>query len=757
MQDKRITLQDVLAAIEQLPDNMTPHSDYWKDAVGVLLDLQGAEREEAAERVAEKFGVTVEEVLAAAEQMAVPPEERLAQDISQVTPDTSDDAIRELCRRIAEIPDELTQSRLIAEMAKRAGKGRGVRELRKIVRQFREQLAQEIQAGASRPALRSIKSYIPDAPVPDQAVMPPRYYISERGEIYWEGKYTELVSPVPVVITRRLHDLDEKVSRVELAYKLNGKWKTTTVSKAVIADNRRIIQLADHDVPVSSANARFLVQYLQALEMENIGHLPEVESVRSMGWRTWNGKLVFVWGRRVIFPGSKQYSAALEVEVDSPGEEQFLSALDIGGTWQGWLEHVFDPAFQYPGLRLGIYAALAAPMLAHCAAQNFAFHYARRTSRGKTTAAQVAMSVAGFPGGPGMPDKPGLYRPWNTTDVGPERIFALFRHLPAYLDDSQEMRRDEQLARILYMFSNGYGRLRGAIRGVQRTAHWRMVLISTGEKTLTEVTKMGGAKVRAIEWTLEPFEGGPIPVHSPELANLADQLKAAAGTHYGHALPRFVLSLMEYGVEKLAQEHLAATQRIREQVRSKLGGTNELIDRLAGSFGAIALAGALFHQLTLPKDHTLAQVSREEVEDFVAEWFARLMDEGQPEHTHVQAYQAVLGWVVSNLESFYNPDKPDREQPHGGWLGQYPYRISGISSELVAIFPNHLQDFLQKYGYPYEAVLREWRDAGWLIPDPDSKHLARQVRFGGRKVRMIVLRLNPDGENTLQETIDTPF
>lgn len=749
------SFEDLKRYIENL-DTSSP--DSYKKALIPLMALEGEQREQLAELVAEMFGVDVNDVLSEVEAKNRPLHEIIEEKINSINETPTPDQIEEICQRIASLHNEIFRQHLIGLLANKAKPLLTKADIKRRVNEIREEFLSLAESSTpttnnapKKPTLIQVKEKVPDAPIPEGLVFPPKYMINEYGEIVFEGdKFIEYVCPVPLFISRRIRDLEEETTRVELLYRIKGEWYRLTVPKSIIADSRKIIQLADCDVPVSSSNSRLIVRYLQEFEVYNLDVLPTAESVRSLGWHEWRGKKVFVWGNQVISADGEEIP--LLVEADGVGEKQFLDAFQQGGTWEGWLDEVMKPAMKYPSLRMGIYAALASPLLAHCAAQGFAFHYTGRSTMGKSTAAQIALSVAGFPGGTGLPERPGVYRPWNMTEVGGERIFAFLKNLPAYLDDSHLVKKDEVVSRMIYSLANGQGRVRGAIRGMQRVASWRLVLISTGETTLSETSKMAGLQVRSVDWSIAPFEGA---ASDEDLDQVARDFKVAISTHYGHALPRMVQVLLQNGVETLAQQHQQVVHRIADKVRGRIG-KNELVDRLAGCFGMIALAGSIFHSQVIPASHELSAVTPDEIEDFVAEYFAQLILKEQPEHTHVSAYRAVMSWAASNKHSFYGFDKErDKIGPPHGWYGVWNVQVTGMSGRFIAITPNVLRDFLTESGYPYESVLRTWRDVGLLIPDPKGK-LQRVVHYGDTKARAVVLRFqdidDPDTEVVSSDT-----
>ncbi|PZN00788.1 MAG: hypothetical protein DIU76_12055, partial [Bacillota bacterium] len=485
------TLDEALSIIDSLSVGPVDGEE-WRTATIILRHFDDPDAQNTiANKIAEKWGVEEEEVWAYVKAVSVHPKDRIAAAIEDLPAQPSEDDVRNICRDIAAyIVDEVTQKILTNALARKTKKlGLSSRDLTKLVRQYQHELnapileaLQQSQAGNDPNDNEQIilqhggliKEALPDAPIPEGLRLPKDYVLRANGKIERvEPRWLVPVSIIPMFIVRRIehHDTEGDQHYRELVYRVNGRWSSVVVPSGMLADGRKILKLADMGVPVADHVGKALARYFYEFEQRNVEHLPTTTRISRMGWREWNGKTVFVWGPYTLGIPKDE---APEVAVDSPGEQQLLDALQPGGTWEGWLDEVMAPAMQYPSFRMGIYAALASPLLAHCAVQGFVFHYARRSTRGKTTAAQVAISTAGYPGGPGVPDKPGLCRPWNATRVGPERVFSFLRHIPAYLDDSQEIRNDDDLAKIIYMLANGSGRLRGSLKGIQNTALWRL-------------------------------------------------------------------------------------------------------------------------------------------------------------------------------------------------------------------------------------------------------------------------------------------
>lgn len=74
----------------------------------------------------------------------------------------------------------------------------------------------------------------------------------------------------PLFITGRAIDVDSGFEDVEVTFKRDHKWKKIWISKLLISDAKKIIELANHGLPVNSRNAGKMIEYLAAFEAFNM-------------------------------------------------------------------------------------------------------------------------------------------------------------------------------------------------------------------------------------------------------------------------------------------------------------------------------------------------------------------------------------------------------------------------------------------------------------------------------------------------------
>jgi hypothetical protein len=118
------------------------------------------------------------------------------------------------------------------------------------------------------------------------------------------------------------------------------------------------------------------------------------------------------------------------------------------------------------------------------------------------------------------------------------------------------------------------------------------------------------------------------------------------------------------------------------------------------------------------------------VPQVVSEVMAELvgMDEGADYAARSRAH--TVSWAISNRHAF--DGQQGTRELSGGLLGRW------LQGEYIAIFPHRLQELLERGGFEYEAVLRSWRDRGWL--KTTEGNLTGIVRVGDATPRLVVLK-----------------
>lgn len=223
------------------------------------------------------------------------------------------------------------------------------------------------------------------------------------------------------------------------------------------------------------------------------------------------------------------------------------------GTLEGWQDKIALPSRYNSRLALGICAAFTGPLAAPFNIESGAFHIWGDSQTGKTIALIVASSVWG-------PKK--RMKSWRATGNGLEGVAQAASNTLLCLDEIKEVSAREIIA-IGYMLGGGVGKSRMRSDGSQQeTKSWNVVVMSSGERTITDLAEAGGERVDAgierrfvpiqadagagmntLEWIPDAPEDPAKKKNASKL--FANALKTATTKYYGMAGRAYLERLTE--------------------------------------------------------------------------------------------------------------------------------------------------------------------------------------------------------------------
>lgn len=256
-----------------------------------------------------------------------------------------------------------------------------------------------------------------------------------------------------------------------------------------------------------------------------------------------------------------------------------------------WREEVAAYCINNPRLIFAVSAAFAAPLLHLIGMETTGFHFFGDSSQGKTTLLKIAASVYGAPN---------YVRTWRSTDNALESIAAAHSDGLLILDEISQC--DPRIVGdITYLLGNGKGKSRANDRGGVRgnALEWRLLFLSTGERTLEQQMAEVGKKSKAgqeIRLLAIPSDAGSQNGIFNDLhsfaggAALSSHLVERSANYHGTAFYAFIDTLCSSNLEKLSG-------RIRrELVRFSSGltdGVSGQVRRAAEKFALVGFAGEL--------------------------------------------------------------------------------------------------------------------------------------------------------------------
>ncbi|MBK5944869.1 DUF927 domain-containing protein [Halorhodospira halophila] len=289
-------------------------------------------------------------------------------------------------------------------------------------------------------------------------------------------------------------------------------------------------------------------------------------------------------GRCFVLPSRTIGSDEVRHQSEHPGVDDFRQA----GTLEGWRDTVAAPCRGNPVLLLAVCAAFAGPLLKPAELREsggHGLHLVGDSSQGKTTALQAAASVWGGPG---------FVRTWRATANGMEATAAALNDSALILDEISECD-PREIGAMVYAIANGQGKQRARREGDSRqAARWRVMALSTGERSLSAHMAEGGNRIKAGQSVrlldvpaTRRSHGAFDQLHGhPHGGALADAIKQAADANYGHAGPAFIRYLLDC-------DHDLPGLLKDTRERGGFDASEGLERRAAGVFALVALAGEL--------------------------------------------------------------------------------------------------------------------------------------------------------------------
>lgn len=271
------------------------------------------------------------------------------------------------------------------------------------------------------------------------------------------------------------------------------------------------------------------------------------------------------------------------------------------GTLAAWKKDVAALCIGNSRLLLAVSLSFAATLLTPLDEETGGVNLRANSQRGKSTAAKVAGSVWGRPEGRGA-----FICRWRASDNGLEAMAADFNDCAMILDELGQADL-KHLGASIYMLGNEQGKIRSDRSARAREAtSWRLLFLSTGERTLAEMiaasghNMSAGQEVRMIDVPGDAGRGLGVfeELHDAgEAGNFAEQLKRAALAQYGTAGPAFVA----WVAEKLRKEDDWCERMVAPRIGDFLEeylpeGADGQVRSVARRLAVIAIGGELATQ-----------------------------------------------------------------------------------------------------------------------------------------------------------------
>ncbi|WP_163151602.1 DUF927 domain-containing protein [Anoxybacillus sp. MB8] len=479
-------------------------------------------------------------------------------------------------------------------------------------------------------------------------------------------------------ITQVHQNLENQDVTLTLRYRYLGEYKEIQIKREQLNPNE-FMKLSGKGVDAFHYNVKNLIEFLVTQEKE----APYEYVHCGMGWSQINNQI----NNQLCF---KHYRIIGLPSLQSTYKGTYC--IEPKGTLKDWIKIIRSEVIGNVYLELALVFGFSAAVIGLLSTQSrdmdtLLVHIYGNSSKGKTTAAQVAVSPFGKPSRHGN----GLIKSWSATH---NAIIALLRDnygVPIALDEAS-MSTVKDFSPLIYMFAENREKERLTKEGQLREQHkWATTIISTAEHSLFQKTnKNDGLRMRA-------FEFGNITWTTS--AGNADALKKGLSEHYGHAGIRFVKHLLRLGLDEVMKR----CEKWKAHCENHLP-KSEFVSRVAQKFGILlATAEMVKEAFKLPLNMDEMMRVLHDVEEQAA------MERGIAE----QAYEYVTQRILQHLKCFRMDKKPFDGYECWGKISYPKYAQDGQVE--VAIFPHKFKQLLEEGGFSDpKTVLEEWRQKGYL-------------------------------------------
>ena len=558
-------------------------------------------------------------------------------------------------------------------------------------------------------------------------------------ELGLDGIYKLLVSEedikrlkichAPFVILKKSIDVATNhihfhVAWVEAAGPGGGRpqWKGTSIDRGSAFESRKLIELSLAGAPVSSVNARDMVQWIVDFENANQHRLPTMRETSQMGWQNDNSFVL----PDVHIRSSDQTELIL---TPPEGMEDYAKAFKTRGTWEGWLKAA-EAAKEHPLMMISIYAAVSSILLHVTKGNNYIVDWSNDTSTGKTTALRLGASVWGDP-----QTHKGIIGKWDRTRVWVERTSAFNNSLPLILDDTKHAKSKEDIGRIIYDFCGGQGRGRGTLTGVQRRSTWNCVMLSTGEQRLTSFTEDGGTRARVLT-----FEGPPVLREGVEGKLVVEEISRRASQNFGHLGRKVAEYLVHY------RDSWGDIQELYESRRHHFASisADSVGGRLSDYAAALDLARGVCEALGVPVP----------VNDPLEHMVRAIRSGSDDSDRPLEAMYQLIDWAGANVRRFYQSKvakSVNLQPPPMGWVGKWQ---DDKDWNHLYVTKDWATSMLNRWDHSPPEIFRRWKTRGWV--SCNRGNVTKGVRIEGHTVRCIAIKRELIDELTAKLTQPIP-
>lgn len=500
----------------------------------------------------------------------------------------------------------------------------------------------------------------------------------------------------PICIVQRMRNKDTAKEQVLIAWVKDGQQRSMTVPRGTLASASKIVALAEYGMPVTSENAKNLINYFDEFENLNSDLIPETISTCKCGW--YDDSFV---------PYCK------DVHFDPPPSYKILKDSIKGkgdfGIWLDTIKAIRKNGRIEPLIYLA--ASFGSIIPSRLDMLPFIVNLYGETGKGKTVSLKVAASVWGNPEGRGFISES------NSTINALEMKLDVLNNIPLLIDDLAKIQKEDsrKLTEMVYMLAAGGGKNRLTRElDMRYTPNWCNVILTNMERPITDDTMQGGAINRVLDFEMQE---GYIFQNANEIVNTLSK-------NYGYAGQLFANQVAKHG-----NDLKGMIDKYKEIIKKKAAEMGEQKEEKQIIPLAILLTADEITEAEIFEDGVRLDI------DFCVKSLKSVGEVSEMQ----RAYNSFSDAVTIH---HYNFD--------GGAFELWGKR--NYTEHTVAIFPAKLNEIAQEYNFNSRQFIN-WCFQNGLLDCSDKKHKSKVVHFSKLEFnvelnkRCYVIKLKDEGDS----------
>lgn len=504
--------------------------------------------------------------------------------------------------------------------------------------------------------------------------------LGEKGKIF---ACSHPIYPAAILVNIETH-----ICKINLMFKVRGKWNSVLIDRKIIASKNTIVSLANNGIRVTSENAGALVQFLSDIEALNEDDIPELMSTSRLGWV--NGSFM-PYEQSVIFDNEDNLRTLFE-------------SIHPEGSYKTWLDCVCGER-KNKRMELLIYlaASFASVLVELLGILPFVVDLWGGTGKGKTVALMIACSIWADPNeGEYITDAKSTQ---NSIEI---RLGAL-NSLPMIIDDMAQIKNKmDDFASLIYLLCSGSSKGRATKEGgIKKTYSWKNCALTNAEHSLISETMQGGAVNRVID----------VECANKDIFRNAHQVADTIRHNFGHAGEEFIENIKNIPEEELQGIYKRYFDLL--VIESEAAGTEKEQKQLI-PMAAILTADELSEKF----------IFKDGIRLDLHECLGLLKNKNDVSEG-IRTYNFLIETIGSNSYRFEEPDTdlPERFERWGKFIG----------SDKVAVISRHFDRIIEEANSQPKAFLSWAKSVG--IIDMDNRGTPKKnVDFNGQKLRCVVIQ-----------------